>query len=354
MAVPQQPVIPSQFVAARGRQLTRDGRPFRFVGVNCFEMAGYADRADQLFAMLAGHGVKVVRFWAFQINCGPTGRDFARFDALVAAAKRHDVLLLPVLENHWEHCTHHAGQPNKPATWYEAGWKHDRFGGAPLTYREYIRAVAGHFRDEPQILAWQLVNEPEIYPESPATTAALRRFAVEAAREVKAADPHHLVSLGLLGLGQPATTGPRYRRLHQFRPLDLVTAHDHGYIYEPLAGRDWPRRENNFFADMWDAGALDKPFVATESGIALEWVAGDRHRRAELFRAKLDVFFEAGGAGYILWNFEPRLVTNFGFTSDDPVWDVIAGVAATIAPSGRPRGGQTSPPDRGATPRAPS
>ncbi len=327
---PTPPDVPSQFVTPRGRELIRDGRPFRFVGVNCYELAPLSDRADEIFATLAGRGVKVVRFWAFQISCGPTGRDFSRFDALVAAAKRHDILLLPVLENHWKHCTYDAGQPIKPAAWYAAGWQHDRFGGAPLPYRDYIRAVTKHFRDEPQILAWQLVNEPEIYPDTPGNFATLRRFAVEAAREIKSVDSQHLVSLGLLGLGQPATMGANYRRLQQFRPLDLVTAHDHGYIYEPLAGRDWPRRENNFFADLCDARALDKPFVATESGIAIDWMAGDRVRRAELFRTKLDAFFAAGGAGYILWNYEPRLVTDFGFTADDPVLDVIAEVAGKL------------------------
>ncbi len=313
-----------------GRALMRDGSPFRFVGVNCYRLADYSAWADEVFAELAAHHVKVVRFWAFQKYCGRSGSDFAKFDKLVAAAKRHDMLLLPVLENHWNHCTFSEGGRWKPREWYESGWRTSRFGGAPLSYRDYLRAIGAHYRQEPQILGWQLVNEPEIYPEATENFIVLRRFAVEAVDELKQIDPNHLVSLGLLGLGQPSTAGKQFRRLNDCAGIDLVTAHDHGYMSEPLAGRGWKRRENSFYADFCDARSLQKPFVATESGIALEWVDGDRNYRAKLFEAKLRAFFVAGGNGYILWNYEPTPDTDFGFGPDDPVMKVLEETAAKL------------------------
>jgi endo-1,4-beta-mannosidase len=311
------------FVGARGQQLVRHDQPFRFVGVNCFELADYADRADDIFGKLSAHHVKVVRFWAFQKHCGPTGRDFARFESLVVAARRHDVLLLPVLENHWLHCTYDNNEEWKPASWYADGWRADRYGGAPMTFRDYARAVTGHFRDEPQIICWQLMNEAEIEPSSPANARVLRQFALDATREVRETAPHHLVSLGLLGVGQPSTEGDHFARLHNFRDMTIVAAHDHGYWDEPLPGHGWRWLYNTVAADMADAGYLQKPFLITEAGIPVDWVKGDLALRAEKFRVKLRAFSRTGTSGYILWNYEPSPCTDYGFGPDDPIWPVL-------------------------------
>jgi endo-1,4-beta-mannosidase len=324
------PAQPDGFVSHKGTQLYRHGVPFRFIGVNCYRLAEFAPEAGAIFHHLSQHGIRAVRFWAFQTHCGPTGRDFTKFDQLVAAAIQHDILLLPVLENHWSQCTHSEGYKWKPPEWYAAGWQSVPFAGSPLSYRDYIRALTSHYRDQPQILAWQLMNEPEIYPDTSANHQTLRRFARQAAREVKSAAPHHLVSLGLLGLGQPSTTGARYRALHDFPEMDIVSAHDHGYMKEPMPGKQAPLRRNHFYADLLDARALKKPFLATESGIAVEWTGGNLDQRAAYFRAKIRAFFEAGGVGYLLWNYEPKPDTNYGFGPDDPVLAIIAEAARDL------------------------
>jgi endo-1,4-beta-mannosidase len=313
---------PPQFVQASGPQLIRHGQPFRFVGINCFELADYADDVDAIFQQLAKHGVRVVRFWAFQSHCGPTGRDFSRFDAIVSAARLYDVLLLPVLENHWEHCTYHNGEPWKPPKWYAGGWR-ERYGGAPLSYQEYLRALTGHFRDEPQILAWQLMNEPEIEPESDINARTLRTFAREAAGALKDVAPHHMGSLGLLGLGQPSTASRYYAKLHQSPEINLVSAHDHGYWDDPLPGKGWTWLYDTVAADMADAAYLQKPFLITEAGIPRDWTQHNLDLRAEKFRAKLWAFSQTETAGYILWNYEPSICTDYGIATDDPVWSVL-------------------------------
>jgi mannan endo-1,4-beta-mannosidase len=319
---------PDGFVHAEGSRLMRNGRPFRFVGINCFELADYHADADAILRKLADHKVRVVRFWAFQSHCGPSGRDFSRFDAIVSAAKEHDILLLPVLENHWKHCTYDNHEPWKPPSWYARGWSEDRYGGAPLSYRDYIRALAEHFRNEPQILAWQLMNEPEIDPESPAHARTLRAFARDASREVRAVDPHHMISLGLLGLGQPSTAATYYIQLHQSPEITLVSAHDHGYWDDPMPGRGWNWFYNTAAADLADAGYLQKPFLVTEAGIPRDWMGYDLQKRAEKFRAKLLAFSQTQTAGYILWNYEPNLCTEYGFDPNDPIWDVLTEAAA--------------------------
>ena len=315
-------------VTRRAHALWRNGRPFRFVGVNCYRLAAYPEQSDEIFATFATNGVKVVRFWAFQYWCGPNGRDYAALDALVGAARRHDVLLLPVLDNHWAACQFGGGV--KSPEWYAAGWRDRPFGGAPLSYLDHLRALAAHYRDEPQIFAWQLVNEPEIYPESPDHFGALRRFARDASAELKRADPNHLVSLGLLGGGQPSTSGWRFRELHDAAVIDLVSAHDHAYIFEPLPGATGPGRPDSMFSGLDAARRLRKPFVVTESCIPLPWVGQDPARRADLFRAKLDAFFRAGAAGYLLWNYEPVPESPCGFGPADPVWKHLADTARRL------------------------
>jgi len=326
--LPKQPALqpPSRFVQRAGERLLRHNQDFRFVGVNCYRLAERVEERDDILQTLAAHGVKVVRFWAFQKHCGPTGLDFRRFDLLLEAAKQHDVLLLPVLENHWGACTY--GPEIKGREWYESGWRTDRHG--PRPYLEYIRALAAHWRDEPQVLAWQLVNEPEVYPDTKENYAVLRKFATDAAGEVKRMDPNHLVSLGLLGLGQPATAEKRFRSLHDTVQIDLVSAHDHGYIFEPMPGRDAPRPANSFYADLLAARWLRKPFLATESCVPLPWVGGNSHKRVELFRAKLDAFFAGGGDGYILWNYEPEIESECGFDEDDPVLALLKEFASDL------------------------
>ncbi len=316
----------SAFVTRHGEQLVLHGSRFRFVGINCYQLAEAPGRADQFFSFFAANGIRVVRFWAFQKQCGPDGRDFSAFDRIMAAARRHDIRLIPVLENHWQACTY--GPRVKPADWYRVGWRTEALG--PTPYLDYVRALAAHFRNEPQILCWQLVNEPEIYPDTEANCAVLRDFASLASRQLRRIDPNHLISLGLLGIGQPSTTGARFLKLHEITSIDVVSAHDYGYIEEPLPGLTWEKRENSLYADLCDARALAKPFLATEAGIPLSWVKGDHIRRAELFRAKLRAFFDAGGTGFLLWNYEPTPHSDHGFDERDPVIEVIREAASRL------------------------
>jgi hypothetical protein len=323
------PFTLSRFVTRRGALLLRNGKPFRFVGVNCYRLTSYVEYADAIFATLATHGVKVVRFWAFQPLEGSADCDFSNMEMLLAAAKRYDILLLPVLENHWSAGTF--GEGVKLKEWYAEGWRTKAFGAAPLPYRDFLLAVAAHFRDEPQILTWQLINEPEIYPDTDENFEVLQRFVREAADALKQADPNHLISLGLLGLGQPSTAGRKFRALHDLHNIDLVSAHDHGYIYDPMPGRGWLIPANVFCRDLCDAASLDKPFLATEAAIPLSWVKGNRKNRAELFRRKLNAFVSAGGTGYLLWNYEPEPDTESGFDANDPVLELIGRTAARLS-----------------------
>jgi hypothetical protein len=74
------------------------------------------------------------------------------------------------------------------------GSKYDVDSAAYAAWREFARDFCGHYKDEPQILFWEVANE---YRGEGHTMAETRRFYEQAARDLRAADPNHLISSGV-------------------------------------------------------------------------------------------------------------------------------------------------------------
>jgi endo-1,4-beta-mannosidase len=327
-AVPsRQPPIssPAGFVGVAGGQLCLDGRPFRFLGANRYDLLSspryrcgrhYADdELERLVDEAAATGLRVLRTWAFSTYTDG-GRDLAALDRLLDAARRQDLRLVLTLENEWSDCTTPDGSTSdgrKGPAWFAGGWR-DTLG-------PYLDGMVARYRDEPQIAAWQLMNEAEC-----TDAGALRGFADEASARIKAIDPNHLVSLGTIGTGQAGTTGGNYRRLHELAHIDVVEAHD--YHHDEIA------MPSLIAADLAVARALGKPFVVGEAGIALPTPASeaDRHQRARRFEAKIRAALAAGASGYLVWSFYDlhRPTSGWDFASDDPLADVLRSIAATL------------------------
>ena len=79
------------FIASNGDDLTLGGEAYKFTGLNEYTMGGHCAYATDLTRDLKdwGPGKRVLRTWFFQSSTG-TGarRDWARFDAVLAAAER--------------------------------------------------------------------------------------------------------------------------------------------------------------------------------------------------------------------------------------------------------------------------
>jgi len=73
-----------------------------------------------------------------------------KLDAMVRIAREHGIRLIPTGPDHWE------GSPDY--------WRGDRFGGerALKALEVFWETVAGRYRGEPAIFAWDLLNEPHI------------------------------------------------------------------------------------------------------------------------------------------------------------------------------------------------
>lgn len=307
------------FVTASGMKLMLDGQQYRFVGVNVYGLAsdgeyhcgGEPDNPDgyveNLFAVLEQNHVNAVRFWAFQSF---SHDNFAAIDRVVNAAKRHNVKLIPTLENHWEDCTQDG---KKTAGWYSN--PDAVYGSYALTYRQFIQRIVERYKYETTILMWQLMNEAES-----GDAAALYSFARDTSAVIKNIDQNHLVSFGTLGTDQAGTNDQHYIDLHSLPTIDVVEAHDYNRETQPLPGYPWNGdvdRINTIAADLAVARRINKPFFIGEAGI------GSRSDRVELFQAKMTAAFNNGTTGYLIWRFDTRSCGGTCFNPSNPLMEIF-------------------------------
>lgn len=124
---------------------------------------------EEDFADLNAHGVKVVRWFVFgdgrsgiQFNkhgyvTGIDGKVLPDMEAAVEIARRYDIKIVFVLTDFtmFSDDTRTAGRP-----WGSSALINDPAKRRSLIEKAF-RPVVKHFADEKQILAWEVVNEPE-------------------------------------------------------------------------------------------------------------------------------------------------------------------------------------------------
>ena len=237
---------PAGFITRAGTEFQLDGAPFKFVGANMYNAAGDPSiyqcgpwmsnpevELDQWFARArADFGAKVIRFWAFQ-RYTKGGTDWRSLDRVFRLANKHGLKVLPVLENQWGDCTLGGERYD---TWFADEYKRP-YGGHSVSYKEYVRRVVDRYKNEPAIFAWMLMNEAESKTTAGVeSTEPLYTFARDMSYFVRARDPNHLVTLGVVGGGQPGVRGANYERLAGISTIDYATFHDYGKNDEPLPG----------------------------------------------------------------------------------------------------------------------
>ena len=348
------------FVTRSGRQLVVDGAPFRFVGVNLYDAAASdryscrpatripTDELEEQFRWLRENaGVTVVRFWAYQTYTD-SGRDFSAVDRVVEAARKAGVRLLPVLEDGPGDCsTGEAGTSLAQADggrYYSEGYRRP-YGDARSSLRDYARAIATHYRDEPTILGWMLVNEAETQERDSQGRSALVSFAGDLSAVVHAADPNHLVTLGTQGNGAPGGSGADFREVYNQQGLDFVEVHDwarYGSDTQALPGADGTTLPGAGSTECTSTTApvacsfaiardIDKPLVVGEAGITAT-DAADRQRRADLLQAKVSAALGAGAAGYLVWHYSSTATDGYDLvrSTRDPTFGVLRRAAAGL------------------------
>lgn len=341
------------FVGRSGTQFTLAARPFRFVGFNLFDAAAterykcawwerYSDaELDRaLAAMKEQAGASVIRLWAFQ-SYTVGGTDWSGLDRVIALARKHEMKILPVLENGPEHCGNYGGAKwQKGDTFYRNAYRRDYTYGYPLSLPDYIDRIVGRYKDEPAIMAWTIMNEADTSDKD-----GLYTFAAVLSAQIKALDPNHLVTLGTQSNGVSGSSGADFIRLYGLPTLDFAEGHDYSFWApetEALPGSPDgrslpdPRSLGCLTTDYIPNNAkigcslaqslqiLGKPFLVGEAGIKGGADQAARQRRADLLDAKMNAFFANGGAGYLVWQWNRLL--------DTEQYDVLPDTADPLLP----------------------
>jgi len=319
-AVPPPPLPAPVLVKANGSQLMLGGAPYRFTGINAYNLAtdwsvNYGCGAmvddqslDSFFASLRPDSM--VRLWAFQrqvFNKNTGQLDFGPLDRVVNAAARRGQRVILTLANQWTGCDDGFA---KVESWYAGGYRvaASTDGASPLSYWDYIHQIVPRYAGSPTVGMWELVNEPEApitNPDgSPGCTATapitLRSFFDTVGGEVHRLDPGHLIGSGVIGGGQCGAQGDSYRTLHASPGIDVASYHDYNHDAEPMPGDIW----NGLKVRLDQAAALNKPLIVGEAGILASNSVGGcvtTAQRRDKFRAKLDAQFPAGIDGVLPW-----------------------------------------------------
>jgi len=147
-----------------GMDLVLEGRPFRAVGVNKFDLAlqfirGGEEReqARRALADIAGAGFTVVRFGAVgfyprDLELWPSPEYWRRWDDLVATARGHGLRLVPVLVWNTYLFPDLAGESVQDMMT-------NRDSRSRQYLELYVHQVVSRYRDEPTILFWELWSE---------------------------------------------------------------------------------------------------------------------------------------------------------------------------------------------------
>jgi mannan endo-1,4-beta-mannosidase len=263
---------------------------------------------------------------AMAIDDGPNGMQ--KVDFLIAeAGKRHLKLIIAFLD-FWDY----TGGAQQMRAWYGSRDKSTFFFSDPRTKRDYktwVEHIVGRvnpltgvaYRDDPTIMAWELMNEGNARPES------LRLdWTAEMSAYVKSLDPNHLVSSG------HANVAPKLADL-AITTIDFGTWH--GYpIYYKLSVPQFDEMITEFCGI---AGRAKKPVLLEEFGYARA-----NRDSAEAYAKWLDTLArDPDCAGWLVW----RLVSlqdhghypadehdQFDIRNDgSPIWNALKAATAQAA-----------------------
>jgi mannan endo-1,4-beta-mannosidase len=365
------------FVTTAGSAFVQDGRPFRIAGVNNHYLA-YASR-DEVVRVLddaVAMNANVVRtfvtpiigsldgrtptIWKWRspadasnlgvrgswiaawdpdagrmiVNEGANG--LAKMDFVLQEASRRNLKLIIAFADFWAY----TGGAQQISAWYGGTDKHAFFATdarARADYKRLVRTILTRtntltgiaYRDDPTILGWNLLNEPDIRPNE-----LFMDWVQEMAGYVKSLDPNHLVSTGHDSIRT---------NLMELALKDIDFGTWHGYpAYRNITSAGL---EEVIRTSCRMAGEVGKPVILEEFGVA----SNDPSRsQAESYRDWLALIAATPDcAGWLVWRLVSRQDSGkLPFDHDrfdvhrdgGPTWTILRDAAASIT------GAASSPP----------
>ncbi|KAJ1663401.1 hypothetical protein IW140_001863 [Coemansia sp. RSA 1813] len=271
------------FVTANGSRLTRNGDPYQVSGANYWQAMNLgmasgpsSDRArvHRDLATLSSYGVNMVRIMASSEGSqygvapdrmypvlmeSPGAYDeavFAGLDWTLAQLPKYNMTATVTLANYW---TWSGGIPQYvswatdteipyPSQWDPLnqvfdGGDYDTFlayanrfyadesiyKAVQAWYRDHVRAVVERvnsvtgvrYKDDPAIMAWELMNEPQIIDTPGTGEQLLFRWIDESAGFIRSIDPRHLVTTG----AESKNGAKWFDVMHRSQHISLASCH---------------------------------------------------------------------------------------------------------------------------------
>jgi len=229
-------------------------------GISCRPEA--LERLDRTLAAIAADGVTVVRLFllcdlrsgvVFENDGVPQALDhsvFADIDAITAAARRHQIGLMPVMLDF-----HVCGEPAIVNGVQTGGRSHllVRPDASAAFMDRVVRPIVERYGTDPAVVAWDVMNEPEWclkrrFSRTGVTFDVLRRFLGETVECVRrfARQPVTVGSAGTWRLDLVTPIGLDFYQIHWYerfgwsalaRPVAELGLHDRPVVLGEFAGR---------------------------------------------------------------------------------------------------------------------
>ncbi|KAG6550289.1 hypothetical protein Mapa_008250 [Marchantia paleacea] len=328
-----------------------EGRPFLVHGCNfywlMYQAAEESSRqmVDEVFRDAKSLGLNVGRTWAFndggdralQISPGVYDEKvFQGLDYAIVQAATHQMRLVLSLINNYNA---YGGRPQYVQWARNAGNylpSEDSFYTHFVTrqwYKNHVKKILTRvnsitgvmYKDDPTILAWELMNEPRCSSDPSGDT--LVKWVREMGAYVKSIDKNHMLQAGMEGFYGASTPDRRWAnpnqmeglgtdfiRINQVTYIDYATVHSYPDLWLPQVSEDTQLS----FLQMWvnvhieDArDFLNKPVVFSEFGKSDQAQDYKPSQRSDFFWAVYNSVFSSantGGAaaGAMLWQLLPQ------------------------------------------------
>ncbi|KAH9663078.1 Mannan endo-1,4-beta-mannosidase 7 [Citrus sinensis] len=231
------------FIRTRGSHFLLNGNLYFANGFNAYWLMYVASDPSQrskvstAFHEAASHGLTVARTWAFsdggyrplQRSPGSYNEQmFKGLDFVIAEARKYGIKLILSLANNYDSF----GGKKQYVNWARSQGQFltsdDDFFRNPVVkgyYKNLIKTVLNryntftgiHYKDDPTIMAWELMNEPRCTSDPSGRT--IQAWITEMASYVKSIDRNHLLEAGLEGFYGQST--PQRKRVNP--NLDIGT-----------------------------------------------------------------------------------------------------------------------------------
>ncbi|KAI9199887.1 hypothetical protein LWI28_000009 [Acer negundo] len=304
------------FMRTRGAQLMLNGAPFYANGFNSYWLMymganpSMKNKVSSAFQQAKDHGLSMARTWAFSdggdspLQYSPGSYNEQMFQGLdfgQSISSDDEFFTNSVVKGYYK---------NHIKT--------------VLTRRNSMTGVA--YKDEPTIMAWELMNEPRCNSDPSGKT--IQAWITEMASYVKSIDGNHLLEIGLEGFYGPSSSEKQQYNLNfqvgtdfiannQIPGIDFATVHSYPDQWIPNSSEE----SQMSFLNSWlsnhiqDAqNILKKPILLAEFGKSLK--TSSANQRDKLYDTVYSAIYSSakgGGAavGGMFWQLFTEGMDNF-------------------------------------------